>query len=111
MGGGDDPGINPPRLRGPYCPELSLLQKAQQRHLALRRKLGHLIEEQRAAMRRGQEAGRSRDRTRECPALVSEQLAQQQLTGKRAGVHGLQRAVLAPAQPVDRSGDQLLSGP
>jgi hypothetical protein len=53
MGGGDDPGVNPPRLRGPDCPELSLLQKAEQRHLALRRELGHLIEEQRPAMRDG----------------------------------------------------------
>jgi hypothetical protein len=85
------------------------LQRAQ--HLGLRREIhvADLVEEQRAAVGLLEEAALSPLRASERAALVTEQLALDQLTRDGRAVHFDERRVFARAQPVNGAADQLLA--
>jgi uncharacterized protein YoaH (UPF0181 family) len=89
--------------------ELALLQHSQQLGLQRGRHLANLIEQQRAAVGKLQDAGAIGQRPGERSALVTEQLRLHQLRRNRRAVHLHERRVRALAVPVNRVGHQLLA--
>ncbi len=83
----DDPHVQAPRLGRSDRPHLAALQEPEQHDLGVERQVADLIQEHGAAIGDREQAALSRDRARECPALVPEQLAQQQLARERPAVH------------------------
>ena len=89
---------------------LALLQEAQQAGLGERRELGHLVEEQRAALGLGHVAVARGDGAGEGPARVAEQLRDQQVVADARRVHRHERAARARRQLVQRPSHALLAG-
>ena len=88
----------------------SLLQHAQQLGLRRQRHLGHLVQQQRPAVRGAETAVAPADRAGEGATLVTEQLRFQQRVRKGGAVDGHER-LPAPWPPlVQRPRDQLLAG-
>src|SRR5256886_17682387 len=75
VGRGDDARVDRVRLAAAAAQALALLQRAQELHLDVRRDLGDLVEEERAAVGALEAAGARRDGAREGALLVAEELA------------------------------------
>ena len=88
-----------------------VLQHPQELHLAARVQLADLVEEDRPAARQVEAPPAVLLRVGEGSAHVAEHLALEQGRRDPAEVHLDERAVPAPAVPVDRLGDQLLARP
>ena len=110
MGGGDDADVGLDRRAAADRHVLAFLQHAQQPGLRLGRHVADLVEEQRAAVRLLELAGRALDRAGEGAALVAEQLALDQLARDRRHVERHERALAALAVVVQRARHQLLAG-
>ena len=87
----------------------SVLRHAQQLRLKLRRHLANLIEKDRPPRRLLEAPDALRRRTRERPALVTEQLALQQRLGNGRAVHLHQRSGSTPAPGMDDIRENLLA--
>ena len=87
-----------------------LLHDAQQLDLHVQRQIGHLVEEQGAALGALHQALLVGHGAGEAAALVAEQLALHQLGGDRAAVDGDERALAARAALVYQPRHQLLAG-
>ncbi|MCY1004801.1 hypothetical protein OV079_04280 [Nannocystis pusilla] len=88
-----------------------LLQHAQQLGLQRRRQLGHLVEEQRAAVGLAEPARAVAHGPAEGPAHVAEQLRLEQLGRDRRAVDRHERPRVPRAAGVDPASDELLAGP
>src|SRR4029077_5565024 len=108
---GDRAHIDPEPPRPAETLQLAFLQYPEQLWLQLERNLAHLIEKQRAAVRKLEPSDPLCDRACECPPLVAEQLALEQARWDGGAVHLDERALPAWAGVVDRAGNQLLSRP
>src|SRR5947207_7983384 len=97
-------------LRVPDAPDLALLDHAQELHLERWGDLRDLVEEERAAVGGRKEAHGARDRARERPLDVTEELRLHQGLWDRAAVDRDERPVPAGALRVDGAGDELLAG-
>ena len=93
VGGGDEPHVGLDVLRVADAPDLALLDGPQELDLQQRRDLGDLVEEQRAAVGRGEEAHLVGDRAGERSLHVAEQLGLHQALGDRPAVDGDERLV------------------
>src|SRR5881397_4144984 len=110
VGGRDEAHVDPDRQVAADALELLLLDGAQELRLRLERHVAHLVEEERAAVRRLELPLAPRDRARERALLVAEELALDQLLAERRTVH-LDQRLRAPRAPVvERVRDQLLAG-
>jgi hypothetical protein len=87
-----------------------LLEHAQDLGLGHEREVGHLVEEQRAAVGQLEAALLAAGRAREGALLVAEQLGLQQGLGQRRAVDGHEGPALARRPVVDGPGEQLLAG-
>ena len=85
-------------------------EHAQQLDLQVRRHLGDLVEEQRAAVRALEETLMLPFCAREAALLVPEQLAFDQVGGDRTAVDGDERAIAAPAEVMHGARDELFAG-
>jgi hypothetical protein len=92
------------------APDLALLEHAQQLRLGAQREIADLVEEQRAAVRQLERAGRAADRVGEGAFLVAEKLALDERLRQRRAVHGDERTPGAATVLVDGLGDALLAG-
>ena len=88
VGGRDDAHVHGARRVLAHAPHLALLQHAQQLGLRARRQLGHLVEEQRAAVGVLEQPGARADGAGEGAARVTEQLGLDQVVGQRGAVDG-----------------------
>ena len=77
---------------------------------SVERHLAHLVEEERAAVRRSKRPGLLLVGAGEGPALVAEQLALDQLLGERGAVERHVGPLGPGARMVDRAGDELFAG-
>ena len=109
MAGGNDADVGPDRVVAADRHELALLEDAQQPRLGLERHVADLVEEQGAALGLLEPADAARVGAGERALLVAEQLALDQLARDRRHIDGDERAALAPAEIVQRLGDQLLA--
>src|SRR5207247_2534496 len=107
----DDARVDRVRLAAADAQDLALLQRAQELHLDVRRDLGDLVEEERAAVGALEAAGARRDGAREGALLVAEELALEDTLGEGLHVDGDERAADALAPVVEQAGDQLLPRP
>ena len=89
--------------------ELLLLERAENLGLERERQIADLVEEERAAMGELEAAGLALCGAGERPLLVSEQLALEQRLRNRRAIDGDERSVIARAERVQRSGEQLLA--
>jgi hypothetical protein len=87
-----------------------LLEDAKQLHLQVHGDVPHLVEEERAVVRRLEAAYPIAHSAGERAADVAEELALEQLAGERGGVHGDERAGLARRVGVDHPRGHLLAG-
>ena len=87
-----------------------LLDQAQHLHLERERQLADLVEEERAAVGRLEQAGLVVQRAREGALHVAEQLGFEQHLRNRRAVHDHERPVVTLAARVDRARDHLLAG-
>src|SRR6185369_2018692 len=107
----DDPRVDRDRSEPPDAVDLVLLQDAEQLRLERQLELADLVEENRTAARELELAELPRDRARERAALVTEELALEQLARKRRAVDRDERLLAARAARVDVSREKLLAGP
>ena len=77
-------------LGGSHRSDLARLQEAEKHHLGIERQVAHLVEEDGPAVSDGEEPVLPDHRAREGAALMAEQLAQEQLAGRRAAVDDLE---------------------
>ena len=110
MGGADDAHIHRFFRHRPHLADALFLDGAQQLHLHGQRQIGHLIQEQRAAIGRHEEADPIGVCPRERPLAVAEELRLHQILGNGAAVHGDERPFGTAAQLVDQPRSQLLAG-
>jgi hypothetical protein len=90
--GADDARVDRDRLAPADALDHPLLQEAQQLDLQRQRDVADLVEEQGAALRQLDLAGRGLDRAGEGAALVAEQLGLEQVLGDGGAVDGDERA-------------------
>ena len=95
---------------GAHRPHRALLDRAQQLGLHRQRQVADLVEEQRAAVGRLEEAFAVFGRTREGALAVAEELRFQQLLRDRTAVDGDEGLRAARTHFVDRACDQFLAG-
>ena len=110
VGGADDAHIHRFFRHRPHLADALFLDGTQQLHLHGQRQVGHLIQKQRAAIGRHEEADAIGIRPRERPLAVAEELRLHQVLGNGAAVHGDERPFGTPAQLVDEPRGQLLAG-
>ena len=91
-------------------PHRALLDRAQQLRLHRQRQVADLVEEQRAAVGRLEEAFAIVHRAGERALAIAEELGLEQLLGDRAAVDRDERLRRAHADLVDRARDQFLAG-
>ena len=109
VGGADQTEIRRRHARLAEAPHLLLLQHAQQLDLRVGRHLADLVEEQRAAIGRLDQAALVGQGPREGAALVAEQLGLEQLARNGPAVDLDDRTVDARTALVDGVGDQFLA--
>src|SRR5581483_5258031 len=107
----DPPHVGRDRLRSADALEAPLLEHAEQLRLEVRLQLGHLVEEERPALRQLDAAAPARDRARERALLVAEELALEELLGERGAVDRDERPARALAPGVHAARGHLLPGP
>ena len=98
------------RLGAADRPHLAFLQHAQQFDLQAHRHVADLIEHQRAALGRLEQALVTAGRAGERAFFVTEQFGLEQVLGHRAAVDRDERLVLAVTGAVDRLCEQFLAG-
>src|SRR5947209_7108862 len=86
------------------------LKRAQQLDLQGRRHLAHLVEEYRPARRASKKSRLVRDRSRERPAHMPEQLTLEHALRQRPAIHREERLVAAIAVVMHRTGDEFFAG-
>src|SRR5712692_5220 len=111
VGRGDHPHADGVGLGRPDGPDLLVLDDAEQLALERRRQLGHLVEEEGAAVRGAKEPEGVGDGAREGSPHVAEELRLHEVGGDRAAVDRHEGALGPPGLPVDRRGHQVLAGP
>src|SRR6266478_6871410 len=111
IGGGDQPHVDPDRLRASQALELLILQNAQQLGLQLQRNVSNLVEQQSALIRQFQPAEPLAYRSGESSFLVAEQFAFQQSRGNGGAVQLDEVAVPAPAHAVNQTRYAFFAGP
>ena len=99
-----DPSAAPAPANGPH---LVAIERSQQLGLGLQRKLPDLVKEERASFRLGKSAGAARDGAREGAALVSKQLALDELARQRCDIDSNEGPRRAPPLFVQRSRHEL----
>src|SRR5207253_10965865 len=107
---GDDPHVDPRRLRAAHTLERTLLEHTQELRLRLGGQLPDLVEEDRPAVRELEAAGPAFRGAGEGALLVAEELAFDEPARQRRAVHLHQGAVAAGAPRVDGPRDELLAG-
>jgi hypothetical protein len=107
--GADDPHVHRLFLRVAHLPDLLLLDGAEQLHLHRQGQVGHLVEEQRAAMGRLEETVAVGVGTGEGALAIAEELALHQVLGDRPAVHRHERLVAAGALLMDEPGGEFLA--
>ncbi len=110
IGRGDHAHVDLARTRVADGHDLALLQHAQQLRLHAQRHLADLVEEDRAAARRLEEAAVILGRAGERAAAMAEQLALEQGLGHRGAVDRQEGLVGARRGAMDAARDQLLAG-
>ena len=110
IAGRDDAHVGLHRLVAADAQDLAGLEHAQQLHLELERHLGDLVEEQGAARGALEVPAVSLARAREAAALVTEQLALDQVGRHRAAVDREERSFPPTAEALDGLRDELLAG-
>ena len=90
--------------------DLLFLEDSQQLGLERRRQLGHLVEEEGAAVSRAKEPEGVGDGAREGPPHVAEELRLHEVGGDRAAVDRHEGPLGPPGLPVDRRRHELLAG-
>ena len=105
-----DADIDLERARSAEALELALLEHAQDLGLRDQREVGHLVEEERAAVRELEASFLASRGAGERALLVSEQLGLEERLGQRRAVDGDERAVAPSRALVDRARHQLLPG-
>ena len=110
VGGTDNAHIHGLFRHRPHLADALFLDGTQQFHLHGQRQIGHLIQEQRAAIGRHEEADPIGVGPRERPLAVAEELRLHQVLGNGAAVHGDERPFGTAAQLVDQPCGQLLAG-
>ena len=108
--GRDDAHVVPLALAAAERHDLAGLEHAQELGLQRDRQVADLVEEQRAAVRRGERALAIAGGAGERALDVAEQVALDQRLGRRAAVEHDERAVLARRRVVDAARHQLLAG-
>jgi hypothetical protein len=108
-GGGDDAGVDLPRLGGADGLDLAVLQGPEQLGLGAHRKLPDLVEEEGPALGRGEGSGVGGDGAGEGALLVAEELRVDELRGERPHVEREERAPGVEAAAVEGLGDELLA--
>src|SRR5262249_5561119 len=108
--GRDDAHVDGHRHAAADTVDLVLLQHAQELRLESELHVADLVEQDRAAVRELELAGLADERAGERTALVSEELALEQLARQRCAVDGDERS--APPRPVlvEIAGEELLAG-
>ncbi len=109
--GGEDPDVDRLGTLAADRGDLALLDRAEQRHLAVRAEVGDLVEEEGPAVGQLELAEPAAAGAGERPFLVAEQLRTR--TGCRgcAAVERDERPMPPRAEPVDLGGDQFLARP
>ena len=108
--GGDDAHVDRRRLGAADRAHLVLLQHAQQLDLQTHRHVADLVEHQRAAVGRLEQAAVLANRAGERALHVTEQLALEQVLGHRAAVDRDERPIATRARLVNRACQQLFAG-
>ena len=93
VGGGDDPHVDAEGLGPPHPLELALLEHPEDLGLRDRREVGHLVEEEGAAVGQLEAPFLPPRRPREGALLVAEELRLEQPLGQRRAVDGDERAL------------------
>ena len=109
VGGGDHAAVGLDRVGAADAFEPPILEHPQQLGLHAQRHLADLVEKERAPLRQLEPPFLLAVGAGERPALVTEQLALEQLLGERRTVDRHQRAAPGDVAEVDRLGDQLLA--
>src|SRR5258706_15449121 len=107
--GGNDAHVEGNRARRADGAHLARLDHAQQLHLQRQRHVADLVEEERALVRRDEQAALVGDGAGERSLHVAEELAFQQRLGNRAAVDRDEGLVGARARAVDRAREELLA--
>ena len=105
-----DPHVHRLAPRAAQAPHEAVLQHGEELALERRGQQAELVEEERAVVRRLEQAGLCLAGVGEGAALVAEQLGFQQGLGNRRAVDVDERGVAPRARPVDRAGEQALAG-
>src|SRR5205809_3162564 len=108
VGGGHDPDVHGNGLGAAHGDRLPLLQHARQLHLRGGRHLADLVQEERAAARRGEQTLLVPNRTRERSLHVPEQLRLEEALRERAAVQRKESPVRARGQLAAVARDDLL---
>jgi len=111
VGGDDDTDVHGEWRAVAERTDFARLEEAQQFGLQFEAELADLVEEERAAARRADDAGTVAVGAGERAAPVAEQLALQHLAGDGGAVEGDERSVGAIGVVVDGSRDDFLAGP
>ncbi len=106
----DDAHVDGVRFGAAHRAHLVLLQHAQQLHLQTHRHVADLIEQQRAAVGRLEQAAVLANRAGEGALHVAEQFAFQQVLGHGAAIDRDERPIAARAGLVNRARQQLFAG-
>jgi hypothetical protein len=84
MGRRDEPHVHALRRERTDRADPAALKKSEEHHLGIEREVADLVEEDGPAVGSDQEVRLPGDRARECPALVAEELAEEELAVQRA---------------------------
>ena len=97
----DDPDVTTDRAVATHAFETALLQYAQQLDLHLQRHIADLIQEQRPALGELEATESSRERSRECALLVTEEFALQEVRRDRTAIDRNERMPSSTGEFVD----------
>ena len=110
IGRGDHPHVHIDSTRTAEPFDLALLEHPQQLRLELERQFPDLVEQNGPSMRQLEPANLGRMGAGERATLAAEELALDQVGGKRGAVDDDERSGAARAAAVDRPGQQFLAG-
>src|SRR5690606_34904471 len=110
VGRSDDADVDTDGRRAADALELLLLENPEQLGLEVEAHLRDLVQQERAPVRPLERPLHLFDRARECPLLVAEEDALDELVRDRCAVDGDERTVATVARIVERARQELLSG-
>jgi hypothetical protein len=110
VGGTDEPRVGRLVTGPPESPDTVLLDDGEELRLKWRREQRNLVEEDRAPMRRLEEAGLGPTGVGEGPSLIAEQLGLEKRLWYSGAVHVYERTLASRTEAVDEAGEKPFTG-